>query len=278
MISKITFATAGVPISSPKPDTVTGLQRIKELGLDGMELEFVHGVRMGREMADQINAKAKELTLDLSVHGPYYINLNAVEPEKQAASKQRIFDSAKVGAWCGCRAVTFHPAYVMKSKREDVAKRVLKSLSDILAKMDSEKIHIQLKPETTGKETQFGSLTELLFLHHEEPRFCPNVDFSHLHARENGRFKKKEDFAKALDEMEKNDPKLLHDLHMHVSGIAYSSKGEKNHLVLEDKANDFNYRWLLETLAEYGVEGRIVCESPNIETDALLLKRYYESL
>ncbi|MDO8625271.1 MAG: TIM barrel protein [Candidatus Diapherotrites archaeon] len=278
MKTRISFATAGVPHSSKKTDTVSGLGRIKELGLDGMELEFVHGVRMGKETADTIRETATRLGLSLSVHGPYYINLNAVEPEKRSASVQRIFDSAKVGAWCGAQAVTFHPAYVMKDARNVVAKRVQTALEDILSKMDEQKIAIAIKPETTGKGTQFGSLTELLDLYRQNPRIRPNVDFSHLHARDNGRFKTKEDFGKALDEMEKCDPKLLKDLHMHVAGIAYTAAGERNHLVLQDPKNDFNYKWLLETLHEYDVQGRIACESPNIEEDALLMKHYYETL
>lgn len=278
MKPSIQFATAGVPLSTKKTDTVSGLERIKALGLHGMELEFVHGVRMGRETADSIRETAQRLGLSLSVHGPYYINLNAAEPEKQAASATRIFDSCKVGAWCGAAAVTFHPAYMMKDARDVVAKRVRESLEAILERMDAEKIRIAVKPETTGKETQFGSLTELLDLYRQNDRIRPNVDFSHLHARVNGRFKQKADFAVALEEIEKCDQKLLTDLHMHVAGIAYSAKGEKNHLVLEDPKNDFNYKWLLETLHEFGVVGRIACESPNIEQDALLMKRYWETL
>jgi Endonuclease IV (EC 3.1.21.-) len=41
----IKFLIAGVPISSKKSDTISGLERIKELNLDGMELEFVRGVK-----------------------------------------------------------------------------------------------------------------------------------------------------------------------------------------------------------------------------------------
>ncbi len=278
MKSHLTFATAGVPVSSPKTDTISGLKRVKALGLGGMELEFVHGVRMGNDTAEQIRTKAEKLTLELSVHGPYYINLNSVEEGKQRASETRIFESARVGALCGAQALTFHPAYMMKSTQSEVAAKVLESLESILNAMHQNKIQIRLKPETTGKATQFGSLTELLELHRQNPQIEPYVDFAHLHARENGRFKTKADFEKAVSEIEKADSKLLKNLHMHVSGIAYSTKGEKNHLVLQDPKNDFNYKWLLETLHEFGVHGRIVCESPNIEEDALLMKKYYEEI
>ncbi len=274
----IQFATAGIPLSTHPRETLTGLEQVKKLGLDGMELEFVHGVNLKEELAQQVNEQATRLGVSLSVHAPYYINLNAQEDEKRKASEQRIYESAFIGAIASAQAIVFHPAYMMKNTPDEVTKKVLESLSRLLEKMDEKKIHTTLKPETTGKETQFGSLSQLLEIHRQNPAIKPNVDFSHLHARQNGRFKKKEDFAKALDEIETTDPKLLKDLHMHVSGIAYSAKGEKNHLELSDPKNDFNYKWLLETLYEFQVNGRIVCESPNIEQDALLMQRYYAQL
>lgn len=278
MKSSIQFATAGIPVCTPKRDTLGGLEQVRKLGLDGMELEFVHGVNMKEQTAGEVKTKAEQLGLSLSVHGPYYINLNAAEADKQLASEQRIFESARIGAMCGAAAITFHPAYVMKSERPAVAQKVLLSLESILEQMNRQKIKTQLKPETTGKETQFGSLTELLELHSKNPRIEPNVDFSHLHARDNGRFRKKEDFRTALIEIETCDSKLLKSLHMHVSGIAYTAKGERNHLELEDPKNDFNYKWLLETLRDFEVNGRIVCESPNIEIDAQLMQKYYQNL
>ena len=41
------FGTAGAPYSSAQGTTVEGIRRVKELGLDCMEIEFVRGVKMG---------------------------------------------------------------------------------------------------------------------------------------------------------------------------------------------------------------------------------------
>ena len=68
----------------------------------------------------------------------------------------------------------------------------------------------------------------------------------------------------------------LYDMHMHLAGIEYGLKGEKNHLILEE--SDMNYKDLLKVLKKFDVKGALVCESPNIETDAKLLKDYYMSL
>ena len=68
----------------------------------------------------------------------------------------------------------------------------------------------------------------------------------------------------------------LENFHGHLAGIAYSEKGEKHHLILEE--SDMNYKDLLKALKDFNVKGAIVCESPNIETDCKLIKDYYMSL
>jgi len=41
------FGTAGIPRSARAKTTIDGIERIAELGLGCMELEFVQGVKMG---------------------------------------------------------------------------------------------------------------------------------------------------------------------------------------------------------------------------------------
>ena len=66
------------------------------------------------------------------------------------------------------------------------------------------------------------------------------------------------------------------NMHIHLSGINYSEKGERNHLIL--KESDMNYAAVLEVLKDFGAKGVLVCESPNIEEDALLLQKTFEKL
>ena len=63
-------------------------------------------------------------------------------------------------------------------------------------------------------------------------------------------------------------------MHIHISGIAYGEKGEKNHLIL--KESKFNYQDLIKTLKEFKCKGVVICESPNIEKDALLLQETFK--
>ena len=72
-------------------------------------------------------------------------------------------------------------------------------------------------------------------------------------------------YAKALGK------RGLKKLHIHLSGIAYGPKGEKEHLKLADADLDLNA--LFGALNEFGCAGRILCESPIMEEDALNMKK-----
>ena len=276
MDERILFGTAGTPHSSAERSSVEGIKRVRELGLDAMELEFVRGVRMGRETAEEVKKTAEENRVRLSVHAPYYINLNSLEAEKRTASIKRIYDSARVGYWAGAKIVTFHPAYYHKMKQEEVTSTVAKQLKELVESLKKEGIDMLVAPETCGKKSQFGSLEEVLELCRRVKGLRPMIDFSHLHARCNGCLKEKQDFLKQLELIKEADRSFLDELQMHVSGINYSEKGERNHLNLNE--SDFCYKGLLEALREKNVSGTIICESPNIEEDALLMKKYYKSL
>ncbi|MDD5122694.1 MAG: hypothetical protein PHX97_04835, partial [Dehalococcoidales bacterium] len=65
-------------------------------------------------------------------------------------------------------------------------------------------------------------------------------------------------------------------LHLHVSGIHYGPRGELKHLPLDE--SDFNYPELLQAFIDANAGGVIICESPVMEADALLLKNKYHQL
>jgi len=66
----------------------------------------------------------------------------------------------------------------------------------------------------------------------------------------------------------------LQDLHVHLSGIEYTSKGEKNHLTLEEA--DLDLDALLRALYDFKCGGRILCESPVMEDDAIKIKQAWQ--
>lgn len=272
---KMLFGTAGVPHSAAGGDSISGIERIKELGLQAMELEFVRGVHMNAATAKEVRKAAAANNVMLRVHAPYFINLNSNEKKKLEDSKKRILLSAEIGEIAGAKIVTFHPAYFQGQEKGEVLQRVAGEISDIAEGIEKQGWRIKLAPETTGKGSQLGSLQETIEICRQVKGVQPMVDWSHLHARENGRFKSKADFLKVIEEIPE---KFLQDLQMHVSGINFSANGERNHMNLQEKGNTFNFKWLLEALHEKKAGGCIISESPNLEGDALLMQEYWGTL
>jgi deoxyribonuclease-4 len=237
-----------------------------------MEVEFVHGVKMKEETARKVSALAKELGIGLSVHAPYYINLNG-EGETRLKSRERILNSARIGNICGARSVVVHAGFIQKDTREAAYEQIKKELIQIREQMNAEGLSIALRIETMGRTSQFGTLDEVLAIT-EVTGVLPCIDFSHLHAI-SGKNNSLEEFADILGSIEnKLGREGLNNMHMHVSGIEYSPKGEKRHLGLEE--SDFNFRELTAAFFDFDIQGMVICESPNLEVDALKLKKEYE--
>ncbi len=268
------FGTAGTPGSSRGTDSISGIKRVHELGLGCMELEFVRGVKMGEKTARAVYDIAQQLGIRLSVHAPYYINLNA-EGETLEASKERILNSARIGHICGAKSVVIHAGFIQKQSREAVYEKIKKAIVEIKERLKSEGVDITLRIETMGRGSQFGSLEETLAIT-EVGGVLPCIDFSHLHAV-TGKNNSREEFASILARVEeKLGRRGLDDMHIHVSGIEYSDKGEKNHLIFAE--SDFKYKELAQAFVEFDIKGMVICESPNLEEDALVLKREYYSI
>ena len=275
---KLFFGTAGLPISTPEPrSTIEGIKRVNSLGLSGMELEFVHSVFISKEAAPEIKKLAQEKEVTLTCHGSYYINLNAVERPKMHASVSRVIACAKRAEEAGAVSMTFHAGFYLKDSPVKTFTNIKKCFEEITDKLKASNNKITIRPETTGKGKQFGSIEELYSLSSQLDNVLPCIDFSHLHARSGGKYNTYTEFRKVLEDGEKALGKgFLKNLHCHVSGIAYSEKGEQNHLFL--KESDFNYKDLLKALKDMNCAGIVVCESPNIEEDALLMKKIFEEL
>lgn len=273
---ELLFGSAGVPRSVKNRSTDRGIRRIAELGLGCMELEFVRGVKMGESAARNIGQLAKEKGIALSSHGPYFINLNAREAEKRTASQERLLNTVRIASLCRARTVVFHAAYYMGDSPDKAYSVVKKNLQDIIHKLKFEQNQVWVRPEVTGKISQFGTLEEVLSLSSEIKGVAPCIDFAHWHAR-TGKFNSYTEFASILEQIERQLGRAaLDNMHIHVAGIAYSAKGEIKHLNL--KESDFDYVGLAKALKDFNVNGLVISESPNLEEDALLLQRTYNSL
>ncbi len=273
----LAFGTAGIPHSADKRSSVCGVARVRALGLDAMEVQFVQRVGMGPQTAIKLRNAAEQSAVRLSAHAPYYINLNSQDAEKLRASRERLMQAARVAARCGAGNVVFHVGYYHGDTPALVFERVRERLRSVVSQLRDEGVKVWLRPETGGRPSQFGALSEILRLSAEVEGVRPCIDFGHLHARTLGGVNSYQEFTAALEEVAKAlGESALQDLHIHLAGIAYSRAGERRHLTLG--GSDLRYEELLQVLVEQQAAGTVICESPNLEQDAVLLQRTYRFL
>jgi deoxyribonuclease-4 len=276
-VAGLRFGPAGVPHSSKKPSTVDGIRRCRELGLGCMEMEFVQRVSMGEETAKEVAGVAAAEDVILSSHAPYYVNLNSPEEQKVIDSVKRIMLAGRITGLCGGTGTVFHAAFYQTETAENVYAKVKSHLQAMSASLREQGLKVTLRPETTGKASQFGTVEELLRLSTEVPGVLPCVDFSHLHARSGGAYNSYDEFITILQQIEAALGRAgLESMHIHVSGIEYTDKGERKHLNLQE--SDLKYVELMRALKDMKAAGTLVCESPSIEEDALLLQETYARL
>src|SRR5574341_2694321 len=104
------FGTVGSPIGTPrKPGgSVGAIAFSKSIGLDAFELGWVQSVRVSEATCAAIKQTADEQGVAISVHAPYFINLNADEDE-WPKSRKRLMDAAHYGNLAGATDIIFHP-------------------------------------------------------------------------------------------------------------------------------------------------------------------------
>lgn len=274
-MKQLIFGTAGIPYSAPERTTIEGMKRLKELKLGCMEMEFVQSIYLTEKSVQAVRDAAKSNNIILTAHAPYYINLNAREKAKEDASKMRIYKTAKIAHLAGAYSICFHPGFYLNQDPIKVYHNILDNLRQVMDKLSDEGISIWVRPETMGKPTSFGTLKEILKLSSELKNVMPCIDFAHMHARSNGKENTLQEFRSILSEVESIlGREGLDNMHIHISGIEYSAKGEKNHLTLED--SDFNYKGLCQAWKEFHIKGVVISESPSIEDDAIRIKKEYE--
>ncbi len=273
------FGTVGSPISTPKKPggSIGAIQRTRELCLDALELGWVNSVRVSEKTCAEIQRTGQEYQVAISVHAPYFINLNAND-EEWPKSRKRLMDAAHYGYLAGATDIVFHPGSYFGRPPEEVLPKALERLEGCLVELRAADNPVTLRPETMGKIAMLGSLDDTLQMSQAIPGVEPCLDFAHLHARPgDGSMNKYEKWLECLEKYaEALGEDALQRLHIHLSGIEYGDKGEKNHLALEDADIDLNA--IFKALDKYGCRGRILCESPVMEEDALKMQKLWAEI
>lgn len=234
---------------------IENIGHIAELGFTAAEVEFTYGVRMKKADAEKLGELNKKHKLMLSIHAPYYINLASKEKEKIAASKKRILDSCERGHLMGAKYVVFHAGFYQGRDKEEVFQLIKKAIIELNETIKKNKWKIKLAPETTGKASQFGDIDELIRMKKEAGcHIC--VDFAHIKARNIGKI----DYDSLMKKL-----KPLGHIHAHFSGIEWTAKGERKHLITEEK----DIKELLSHLLKYKIDATIINESPDCTRDCV---------
>ena len=268
------FGTVGSPTGTPKKPggSVGAIEFSKSIGLDTLELGWVQSVRVTEATCALIKSASDAHSVALSVHAPYFINLNALTDE-WPKSRKRLMDAAHYGYLAGATDIIFHPGSYFMNDPAEVLKIAIPRLEGCVKELQKNGDKVKLRPETMGKSAMLGSFEDAIAMSKAIDMVRPCLDFAHLHARPgDGTMNTYDEWSRLLEKYSKElGAKSLKNLHIHLSGIEYGPKGEKNHLSLADA--DLNLKALFKALHEFGCGGRILCESPIMEEDALNMKK-----
>ncbi|HKG55034.1 MAG TPA: TIM barrel protein [Anaerolineales bacterium] len=268
------FGTVGSPTGTPKKPggSVGAIEFSKSIGLNTLELGWVQSVRVTEVTCAAIKQKAQEQDVSLSVHAPYFINLNGTD-EEWPKSRKRLMDAAICGNLAGATDIIFHPGSYFGNDPKEVLKLAIPRLQGCLDELRKAGNPVTLRPETMGKSAMLGSFEDTLEMSKAIDGVEPCIDFAHLHARPgDGTMNSYDEWSTLLKTYQKAlGKKALKHLHIHLSGIEYGPKGEKNHLPVAE--SDLKLNFLFKALNEFGCKGRILCESPIMEEDALSMKK-----
>ncbi|NYB51016.1 MAG: TIM barrel protein [Methanobacteriaceae archaeon] len=281
MNDKIKFGPAGNPLGF-KGQTVNVCDYIHEMGLEAYEYQATYGVRIKKQSALELAENARKNEVKVSMHAPYYINLCAEKEDVLKRSIQRLVQSARAAEWIGANRIVFHPGFYTKYTAKEALKRCKATISLLMDEVDALGIkNFTFAPETTGKRSQLGDLEEIIDICQSFDHFAPTIDFAHIHARNRGCIKRYEDYYNILGKLEDELAAVGRDseyLHCHFTRIEYTDAGERKHHVMLEKEYGPPLSPLLEVLIDYGWDATIICETPFLEKDALIMQEKYQNI
>jgi len=277
MLVETVFGPAGYPVRGPSgPGAMAYLAK---RGLFAMEYQAVRSVRIGREFAEELGGAARKNNIVLSLHGPYAVNLSSDDDSIVKASKGRLIKAAVAAHNMGAFHLTFHLGYYGEKTKEEALILELEGLRDVTGALKSKGISVELGPETTGKESQLGSLDEVLELSARLDNIRPTIDFAHIHVRDpDSKLVGCEDFLRVLERVESRlGSDRMNSLVLHFTEVEPTATGfgeRKHHRLGSGRGPKFEY--LAEALVEAGHKVIVISESPLLDEDALKMKKIYE--
>ena len=275
------FGPAGVPpsFSIMKAELADVPRLLREEGLDAFEYEAVRWGKkpqIRKEEAEKLGSAARENDVWLSMHGSYFINLCGNEQILEA-SKQRLIACAIGASWMGAHVLVFHPGfYGERSHKQafDICAKALKDTVKIIRSLGID--DVKMGPETMGRTYQLGTLDEIIRLCEMVEQTQLVIDWSHLHARDQGRLRTVEEFRKIVEAVEvRLGVEAVRNMHCHFTKIEFTLKGEKRHHTLEEAHYGPEFELLAKVIAEFKLRPVVICESPLLDIDATRMRNIF---
>lgn len=247
-------------------------------GLNALEYAAVYGLRISETNALDLGRLAKAHDVAMSLHGAYYINLMSKDLGVRRRSMDRLIKALKFAPLMGVKRVVFHAGGYSGHGPDEAFVIVRDAIKEVWEAAGREAGGAILMPEVAGKLGAFGSVDELARLCQESEGILPTIDWAHLYARSQGEVNSKEHYLSILDTFESALGKpFAGNLHFHVSGITFSSKGEKSHRPLGEGWGP-DLLPLMEIIDEVGYKPTFISETPAPLTGALYAKFLLEEL
>ncbi len=279
-MARLRFGPAGKPYDMKSGDYVRAIEIISEIGLDAIEYEAVRGIAIKRENAEAIKRKAQEKNVVVSMHAPYFLNFASPKDDTVQKSVERLIKAAEAAGWMNAYVVVFHPGYYKgHDSREDALQRTITSLLRVADYIKQSSIGgVFLSPETTGKDSQVGSLDEVIAICREVSPCKPTIDWAHLYARSEGSFiTSVDDVIGVIERLEAElGREAVNPLHTHFSKIEYGRGGEREHHTLAETEYGPEWSIVCKGLKEVGVNAIVISESPILDKDAIVMKKICE--
>lgn len=272
------FGPAGVPpdFKELKLPVEEFPKYLQEEGLDAFEYQATRWgpkPQMKKESAENLGNNAKKHDVWLTVHGSYFINFCGDETTIEA-SKNRLIACVAAAEWMGAKRVVFHPGFYGKRSREEDLKICIKAMKEVIERLKALGItKVHLGPETMGKKSQLGSLNEILTLCENVEQTEPTIDWAHIHARNGGIIKTKDEYAKILNEIEKRlGTEAVKSLHVHYTPVEFTEKGEKVHHTMAAPEYGPSFRPFAELIQELDLKPVVISESPVLDKDSIKMR------
>lgn len=224
------------------------------------------GVAHDYKELEEYGKLAKELDVQLSVHTPYYMDLSV-----KSEVGNRSFEALKWGYLIahslGATHLVTHMGLYGQKESKDVVRNIKSRILDVSNWAKKNRLKPKLGLESSGRQEVYGSIEEIINICKKVPNTVPVLNFPHIHSRERGLLRSKDDFAKIFEKAKKLYGKQFY---CHFSGVEHDGGNERR--LTPIKRGDLKFEPLAECILDNGYNATLISSSPLLEHDAMYMK------